>query len=73
MADPSRTPGSAADADAIPDHKPDAGTPLWVKAFVVVAVVAVLLFVALQAFGGGGHGPGRHAGGEHRAPLARRT
>ena len=74
MADPSRYPvGSADDTGAGSDRRPNAGTPSWVKAFVVVAVVAVLLFVASQVVGGGGHGPGRHVGGVgDRAPLARR-
>ena len=63
MADPSRHPtGSADDNEAVSGRGPDAGTPRWVKAFVVVAVVAVVLFVVLRVFGGGGHGPGRHAG-----------
>ena len=77
MADPSRNPvpgrdDTGGDAGAGPEREPDAGTPRWVKAFAVVAVVLVVLFVVLQVFGGG-HGPGRHSGetGE-RAPLARR-
>lgn len=37
----------------------DLGTPRWVKVFLVVAVVAVALFVVLLVFGGD-HGPGRH-------------
>ncbi len=63
MADPFRHPKGSAD-DVGSDRGPNAGTPRWVKAFVIVAVVAVLLFVALQVFGRGGHGPGRHAGGD---------
>lgn len=40
-----------------------AGTPRWVKVFVVIgAVLAVLLVVGL-VFGKGEHGPGRHGGG----------
>ena len=49
-----------------------AGTPRWVKVFGIVALVLILLFFVLQVFGGGGHGPGRHAGGASEgAPLAR--
>ena len=74
MADPSRYPvGSADDTSAGSDRRSNTGTPRWVKAFVIVAVVAVLLFIAFQVVGGGGHGSGRHVGGVgNRAPLARR-
>lgn len=35
-------------------------TPRWVKLFGIVAAVVVLLLVAVLAFGGSEHGPGRH-------------
>jgi hypothetical protein len=47
------------------------GTPRWVKAFGVIALIVVALFVVLLVFGGG-HGPGRHsddAGGQ-RTPSS---
>lgn len=37
------------------------GTPRWVKAFGIVAVVLVLLLVAMLLTG---HGPGRHMDGQ---------
>ncbi|MPY94296.1 MAG: hypothetical protein GEV08_14910 [Acidimicrobiia bacterium] len=62
MADAPRPSGSH---DAVAS---EAGTPLWVKAFVVVgAVVVVLVVVLLLA---GGHGPGRHGGDGGDAPPA---
>lgn len=36
------------------------GTPLWVKIFVLAAVVALVLMVVAMLIGGGQHGPGRH-------------
>ncbi len=48
-----------ADSDPHPDSGGDAGTPRWVYAFGIIALVLVLLFVILMP-GGGGHGPGRH-------------
>lgn len=62
MADPSRYP----DSD---DHGPDPGAPRWVKAFGIVALVLVLLFVVVMFFGGS-HGPGRHSGGGGYTPLS---
>lgn len=47
----------------------EVGTPRWVKVFVGVAVVLVVLVVVLLATGG--HGPGRHTGGQ--PPLIGRT
>ncbi len=36
-------------------------TPRWAKAFGIIVIVVVLLFVVLQVTGiGGRHGPGRH-------------
>lgn len=37
-----------------------AGMPRWVKIFLVVAAVLVVLLVAGMLIGGGQHGPGRH-------------
>jgi len=34
--------------------------PRWVKIFLIVAVVLVVLLVAGMLIGGGQHGPGRH-------------
>jgi hypothetical protein len=42
-------------------RRPTGGTPRWVKAFGVIALVAVLLIVVLLMSGGSSHGPGRHA------------
>ena len=47
-------------ADAFPGNDVGAGTPRWVKVFVAIALVVVLLFVALMLFGDGRHGPRRH-------------
>lgn len=44
---------------------PYPGTPRWAKVFGIIALVVALLFVILMITRGpGGHGPGRHAGGE---------
>jgi hypothetical protein len=40
-----------------------AGTPGWVKAFGIIALVLVVLVVVMLIVGRGGHGPGRHAAG----------
>ena len=40
-----------------------AGMPGWVKVFVVIGVVLLVLLIAGLVFGGGEHGPGRHMGG----------
>ncbi len=65
MAEPSRRPAPDGDtgegAGVGSDRGSSAGTPRWVKAFAIVALVLVLLFVVLQVVGGGGHSPGRHA------------
>jgi NADH:ubiquinone oxidoreductase subunit 6 (subunit J) len=37
-----------------------AGIPRWVKVFVLVAAVVVLLMVVAMLVTGGQHGPGRH-------------
>ncbi len=44
----------------------DRSTPRWVKVFAIIAVVLVVLVVVLIVTGhSGGHGPGRHTGGQH--------
>ena len=45
----------------IGDDPGDVGMPAWVKAFLVVGVLVVLVLV-IAALSGGGHGPGRHSG-----------
>jgi hypothetical protein len=50
-----------------------AGTPRWVKVFALIALVLVVLVVVMLIAGRGGHGPGRHTGGEaggHTGPPA---
>jgi hypothetical protein len=53
-----------------------AGTPRWVKAFGIIALVVLVLVVVMLIAGRGGHGPGRHAlggegsGGHTGLPLA---
>ena len=43
------------------EQSPYPGTPKWVKAFAVTAIVLVLLLVVLSVTGiRGKHGPGRH-------------
>lgn len=37
------------------------GTPRWVKAFAIGAVVSIFLVAAVTLIGGGSHGPGLHA------------
>jgi hypothetical protein len=43
--------------------QPRAGTPRWVK--VAGAVVAVLVLLVVVKAVAGGHGPGRHLGGDN--------
>jgi hypothetical protein len=44
-----------------PDRESPPSTPRWVKVFVIIALVLVLLFVVIMFTGiGGEHGPGRH-------------
>jgi hypothetical protein len=64
MADPPRYPESGDDTGLGPDRGSTTGTPRWVKVFGLIAAVVVVLFVVLLLFGSGGHGPGRHAGGD---------
>ena len=47
------------------------GVPRWVKMSAVVAVLVVLMVVFVLATGGAGeHGPGRHSGGDDKAPSS---
>ena len=68
MADRSPRPDSIADTDADtgvgPDPEPRPGTPLWVKVFAIIALTVIVLFGIVMLTGGGGHGPGRHTGGD---------
>lgn len=43
------------------DTDRDSSTPLWVKAFAVIALVVFLLVIVVLLTGGGIHGPARHA------------
>lgn len=59
--DPAASADTGGEAGMGPDPEPTTGPPLWVKAFVIVALVLVLVVVVVAiAGGGGGHGPGRH-------------
>ena len=49
--------------DPIEARQEAPGMPRWVKAFVAVGIVLIALLVVTQ-FVGGGHGPGRHGGGD---------
>ena len=41
------------------------GMPRWVKAFLIIGLALVLLFLLGKVTGlGGEHGPGRHGGGD---------
>ncbi|HEU4747143.1 MAG TPA: hypothetical protein VFS56_01485 [Gemmatimonadaceae bacterium] len=44
-----------------PDHADDSapGMPRWVKTFIGIIVVVLVMLVFLKIIGGGGHGPGR--------------
>jgi hypothetical protein len=61
MADTSLYPDANSDTGVRPDRGSPPSTPRWVKVFVIIALVLVLLFVVLMFTGiGGEHGPGRH-------------
>ena len=65
MADSPRYPETGEDTGVGSDRGSTIGTPRWVKVFGIVVTVVVLLLVGLMLFGGGDHGPSRHApGGE---------
>ena len=52
------------DPDTHSDDGPgQTGMPRWVKVFVVIGAVLLVLLIATQFIGDGGHGPGRHGGG----------
>ncbi len=64
MADSPPSVGAGDEAGLGSDRGPTTGTPAWVKAFGIIALVVVLLFVVAKLTGlGGDHGPGRHGGG----------
>lgn len=44
-------------------------TPRWVKAFLAIVLVVIVLFAILQFVGGGEHGPGRHGDATDTAPT----
>jgi hypothetical protein len=63
MVDPPRGPDSNGGNPGVGLHSGQtAGTPLWVKVFGIIAVVAILLFVLLHITRGP-HRPGRHMHG----------
>lgn len=60
------------DPGATPDRYP--GTPGWVKALGIIAVVVVLLIGFILVTGlGGPHGPQRHGAGAPTAAVAQPT
>ncbi|MEV5912921.1 hypothetical protein AB0M00_28960 [Streptomyces chartreusis] len=69
MVDPSQERGTRDEMGGAPGLAPSAGLPRWVKLSGLVALVlAVVVAVMLLLMGPGGHGPGRHLGGQ--APLS---
>lgn len=50
-----------ADRASDPDTDTHPGTPRWVKAVGIAAILVVLLVVVARVVGGNEHGPGRHA------------
>jgi hypothetical protein len=44
-------------------HEPPRTTPRWVKVFVIVTIVLVVLGVVIFLISGGQHGPARHVPG----------
>jgi hypothetical protein len=61
MADTSPSRDERGDETGGAAGEPTPGTPRWVKAFGLVALVVVLLFLVVLIVGGGEHGPGRHS------------
>lgn len=58
------------DPDTHSDDGPSqAGMPRWVKVFVIIGAVLLVLLIATQLIGDGGHGPGRH-GGDDETPAS---
>jgi hypothetical protein len=53
-------PDSNGDTGVGPDRGSPPSTPRWVKVFVIITIILVLLFVILQFVSGGEHGPRRH-------------
>lgn len=49
------------DSPTNPADRAAPGTPRWVKALAIGAVIVILLLVVVMVGGGGEHGPGRHA------------
>lgn len=60
MADLPPYPDSSADTREGPGPATITGTPLWVKVFGIIALIAVVLFIILTLIGGD-HSPARHA------------
>ena len=82
MADPPADLDTGDDTEAWPERPSTAGMPRWVKVFLIVGLALVLLVLVGKVTGvGGGHGPGRHGGGDdtpssvvdksgdHRSPV----
>jgi hypothetical protein len=68
MVDPPQQPDTRDKAGEVPGRAPASGMPRWVKVSGLIALVVVLLLVVMLLVGRpGGHGPGRHFGGQ--APL----
>jgi hypothetical protein len=60
MSDPTGDPDTGDDLSVGPDGESTTGTPRWVKAFGLIAVMLVVLLLVIALLRGG-HGPGRHA------------
>ena len=70
MADPPTGRDPSGD-DAKLDRQPVTGMPRWVKVFLILGLVLVLLFMIAKFTGvGGDHGPGRHGGADPPSSLA---